>query len=414
MSKNSGKFLLLDPSFRGAHGGSMTFGAGVAEAAKQQNIRMQMVVNKAIPDGDTGLYNAEPLFTVAEELSKTRYKPAGTDIEAFFETYKRDLDRLAQLMNPEDVAWDYYLLGPMQVLAYLRWLESLEENRRPKVLAGVDVYTEHWFNWLSPAASRLKEMEPWLRITSASITNMRRISSQLGIKVQLMPRIVLSRAQQSLPLDEGMLRLVGTPSPKKGALVGFFTDPTPTKSFHLLGDVVDALMDQTNLRFVMTVRHEPTDDRSAASLALLRRLSEAAPDRVMLIDGSLPYQAYKTIVELCDGVLIAYDPASHFADTPAGTMCEVFAAETVPIVVEGTSMAKELDFFGFEIPKIAAQNCESFVEVLKDFSTEYQHWWHKNAAQINEWNKFQSHKNLFELVKKAAWSDAKPFRTTLP
>ena len=402
IAPQGGSFFLLDPSFKGAEGGSMTFGGGVAAAAVEQNIPMKMAVNREIAADQQADYNALPIFTVSGELGKIRYQPVGVDTSAFFGAYARDLDLLSESVTSQDVLWDYYLLGPMQVVAYANWLLQLPSDHRPKLLVGIDVYSDHWFNWLSPVKDVLKELVPWLRITTTSFTHKPVIEKQLGVPVQLMPRPLKSRVAQGMPLDEEMVALLGEGA---GApLVGFFTDANTVKSFHLLHGALSVALEQTNLRFAVQVRGGPVGEACEASYMGLLALSKKYPDRIRLFNGPLPYRAYKTVVELCDGIMIAYDPASHFSDTPSGTMCEAFAAGTVPLVVKGTSMAKELDLFGIQIPVADRQDVDSFIELLKAFSDNHAAWWQQNEQAIDRWNEFQSYGNLFKHVFELEWA----------
>jgi hypothetical protein len=398
---NGGCFYLLDPSFRGAQGGSMTFGGGVASAANQQNIAMKMAVNADMEPGSQANYNAQPIFSVAPQLAQIRYKPIGTDATRFFETYQKDLGRLASTLTPADVLWDYYLLGPMQVVAYANWLERIPERTRPRVMVGVDVYNSHWYNWIAPVKGLLKQLEPWLRITTTSFTHKALIENQLGVKVQLMPRPLMSRVGQGLSLDNEMVeifeKLAG------GPVVGFFTDATKLKSFDLLADCVAGALQKTDLRFCIQVRGGPNDEACAESHRGLIELAVNHPNRIVLFNGPLANQAYKTAVELCDGIIIAYDPGSHFADTPSGTMCEAFAAGTVPLVIKGSSMARELEIFDITIPMAEQQDSTSFAKLFQAFALEHVQWMQDNKKEIDDWNEFQSYRNMFNHVFDVSW-----------
>lgn len=396
-----GSFYLLDPSFKGAQGGSMTFGGGVAAAASQQSIDMKMAVNMEMQDSDKDHYNAEPIFTVAPLLAQLRYKPVSTDATPFFDVYQRDLERLCRLLSPADVLWDYYLLGPMQVVAYANWLNGLLPEKRPRVLVGVDVYNSHWFNWMSRAKCLLQELEPWLRITTTSFTHKPVIEEQLGVKVQLMPRPLMSRIGQGMPLDADMVATFGALS--GGPIVGYFTDATIVKSFDLLHACAAKALENTDIRFAIQVRGGPNDEACEKSLQGLKELATRVPKRIVLFDGPLSNSAYKTAVELVDGIIIAYDPASHFADTPSGTMCEAFAAGTMPLVIEGSSMATELSLFKIAIPRAGQQDEASLTGVLEAFSLGYENWLERHEKQIEEWNEFQSYRNMFNHVFEVAW-----------
>ncbi len=399
-----GTFYLLDPLFSGRAGHAMNFGGGVARAASQRNILMKMVVSKKIPDEAAASYHALPVFTISDELQKVRHQPVTSQIDpAFYAAYRDNLCDLETQLTNEDILWDYYLLGPIQVDIYSRWLESIAPEKRPKVMVGVDVYTDLWYDWLAPIADRLRALEPWFRVTSTSFINAKKVGEQLGIKVQWMPRPKMARPASEAVQDPAIVEKLTAPVGQDGPLVGYFTDPSKMKSFHLLQDIIPVLLRETSLRFLLQIRGEPAEEDCKASLAVLRKTAEMYPGRLKFVEGVLDYDAYKTAIELCDGMIVAYDPRSHFANTPSGTVCESLAVGTIPIAVAGTSMEKEMRLFDIDIPVLPEQTTEDFLALLRDFEQNSQTWLTRNKTQIEKWNQFQSHDNLFEHLFNTAW-----------
>jgi len=399
-----GTFYLLDPSFAGNAGHAMNFGGGVAAASAKLGFDMKMAVSNDMAAADAALYNALPVFSVTRQLSKVRYRLYRSGLRAsFYTNYEEDLNRLAPMLSRDDLLWDYYLQGPMQVDAYSRWLEKFAPQDRPRVMVGVDVYYELWHDWLQPIVPRLKNLEPWFRVTSTSYTNTEQIRDQLGIKVEWMPRPKMGRVSSEQARDPQMSELLTAKDEISGPLVGFFADPTRLKSFHLLGDVVSALLPQSSLRFVVQLRGEPSEQDCIQSLEMLKKYAAEFPGRVIFVPAGLSYAAYKTALELCDGVMVAYDPESHFCDTPSGTVCEALAANTIPIVVEGSSMAKELRLFHMDFPVMPVQEAEDLLHLLGDFEKGHKDWLQRNRYHIKKWRQFQSHTNMFEHLFEKAW-----------
>lgn len=395
----SGNFFLLDSAFSGKAGHGMTFGSGVSQTCDSQQIRMQMVVNSSIPQDLLAHYKAIPAFDVFEDLQKIRYQKPGEFSDKFVADYCTNLNSGLESANKDDVIWDYYTFGPIQVISYLIWQLGIEPDKRSKLLVAMDLYNDFWREWLEPFVEHIRALEQTFRITSASVSNAKKISEQLGIKVQWMPRPMLAIED----LDETMLTVLNKKRFPDNGIIGFFADPTTMKSFDILPELLEELMSETGLRFAIQLRYEPPEDICKEAEKRIRALSNLWPDRIMLIEGMMSYAGYKTAVKQCDGLLVIYDPKSHFSDTPAGTMCEALAVGTIPLVIDGTSMQKEFDHFQIDIPVIEKQSKDAFKKILKRFDKEYSDWLSSNELSIANWNNFQSHETLYKSLFFDAW-----------
>ena len=395
----SGNFYLIDPAFAGKAGHGMTFGSGVVETSNEHNISMNMVVNKAMPHDAIAQYQAIPAFTSFDELQKIRYKKSDNLSDKFVSHYCTDLNSGLAKATQNDVLWDYYTFGPIQVVSYIVWLLGINPIDRPKLMVAMDLYTDFWREWLEPYSPHIRSLENCFRITSASASNAEKIGEQLDIKVQWMPRPMLAFHGGDGTMVDNLKK---NTYPASG-LVGFFADPTTMKSFDILPSLLEELMVETGLRFVIQIRYEPPEDICRESEKKIRALANMWPERIIIIDGMMTYEGYKTAVKECDGLLVIYDPKSHFSDTPAGTMCEALAVDTIPLVIKGTSMKKEFDQFGIDIPVIEDQIKESFKKILVQFDTKYPEWLRRNKSTIDDWNAFQCHETLYKTLFEDAW-----------
>lgn len=392
-------FYLIDPAFAGKAGHGMTFGSGVLKTCKEQNISMNMVVNKAMPHDSVAQYQAIPTFTSFEELQKIRYRELDELSDKFVSHYCTNLNSGLGKATKDDVLWDYYTFGPVQVVSYIIWLLGIEPEHRPRVMVAMDVYSDFWKGWVAPFAEQIHMLEPWFRLTSASATNAVKIQQDLGVKCQWMPRPMLAFEGA----DAAMVSLLKKKVYPASGLIGFFADPTTMKSFNILPELIEELLDETNLRFVIQIRYEPPEEICRESEKKIRALASSWPERIIIIDGMMTYEGYKTAVKECDGLLVIYDPKSHFSDTPAGTMCEALAVNTIPLVIDGTSMQKEFDHFGIDIPVIKDQSKNSFKVMLRRFDKEGRDWLKRNKTSIDDWNAFQSHETLYKTLFEDAW-----------
>lgn len=402
----TGTFYLLDPYFKGSAGHGMTFGSGVVETCKKQNISMNMVVNEHMTDECAVLYNAIPAFSIVDELQSIRYRQPYNDIQEFILHYCKNLNTSLSVAGSDDVIWDYYTYGPIQIISYIAWLKSIPLQKRPKLLVALDVYADDfihpdlWRDWLLPFVEGMRALDPWFRLTSASSSNAKRVTKELGVKCQWMPRPMLPFNGTD---DAVALKLNKASNPDCG-LIGYFADPRRMKSFDILPALLEELMDETNLRFVIQIRYEPPEEICRESEKKIRSLAQSWPERIVLIEGMMTYEGYKTAVKQCDGLLVIYDPKSHFSDTPAGTMCEALAVNTIPLVIDGTSMQKEFDHFNIDIPVIAEQNKDSFKKILLQFDKQHPEWLNRNKTSIDNWNAFQSHETLYKTLFEDAWA----------
>lgn len=395
----NGNFYLLDPAFSGKAGHGMTFGSGVSHTCDSQRIRMQMVVNSSMPQDLLAQYKAIPAFNVFEDLQKICYQKPSELTDTFVSDYCTNLNRGLESASKDDVIWDYYTFGPIQVISYLIWHLSIEPDKRPKLLVAMDLYNDFWQEWIVPFVEHIRALEQTFRITSASVSNAKKITEQLGIKVQWMPRPMLAYEGVADP----MVSFLDKEKYPDHGLIGFFADPTTMKSFDILPELLEELMSETDLRFAIQLRYEPPEGICKEAEKRVRALSNLWPERIILIEGMMSYTGYKTAVKQCDGLLVIYDPKSHFSDTPAGTMCEALAVGTIPLVIDGTSMQKEFDHFQIDIPVIEEQSKNAFKKVLKRFDKEYSDWLSRNEVSIANWNRFQSHETLYKSLFFDAW-----------
>jgi len=385
-----GVLYLFDAISMG-RGHSETFGKGMVAASKKKNITLKTVCGDRLPMEFSNIYNAVRIFPETVLTHEIYQKPSthSDKVDEAVRQYVSILEKMNATLTSQDILWDYYLYRPIQLYAYVEWLKGFSSDTRPRLVVNIDVYVDYYADWLQPLAKDIQALKPWLRIASASPTHPKKLKNLLGVPTVHMPR-PMEPTKDKIKYDNVIK-------------VGFLGQPSTLTSFDLLPGVAKRCINETQVSFIINCRDIEYEPNCLRAKIELQALSKRFPTRITLHEGYLEHDHYKRIMSSLSGIFVAYDPVSHFENTPSGSVIEGLAVDTFPISIEGTSMVKEMRLFDIETPVATTQTENALVDAVKFLENNHMRLLSENKDALDKWHQFQSYDTLFEKIFVECW-----------
>ena len=238
-----------------------------------------------------------------------------------------------------------------QLLGLARWITSLPERRRPKIVVQLMFYPS-WTVWgattqLGPlfyknAADLLRPLVGKSVFLGCENEDMAKLYRDLtGLQVDVLPI-------PTLPLSSQLVR-----QPGKTLNLVFLGYSKAEKGFHLLPEAV-RLAREVGLpaRFIIQAHHGGWEAETVAAESELRQHG----DTVVLLKGAMPPEAYFRVFSMADVVLLPYDPEQYYS-RGSGILSEAASYGKPVVATHGTWM------------EVAAARGECTAVILKSFDS---------------------------------------------
>lgn len=316
----------------GSH--SFNFAVSILRGFAEVGERVEILAYRGVSDDVRERLNVRPHFS-RHLYEGEAANPITWEVESWLSlnaAYFADLRTLETELANSAHTLLFPGLNQHQLLGLARWITSLPERRRPKIVVQLMFYPS-WTGWgaatqfgplfYKNAADLLRPLVGTSVFLGCENEDMAKLYRDLtGLPVDVLPI-------PTLPLSSEPVR-----KPGKTLNLAFLGYSKTEKGFHLLPEAVQlARAAGLPVRFIVQVHHGGWENETILAESELQKCG----DTVVMLKGSMLPETYFRVFSIADLILLPYDPEKYFS-RGSGILSEAASYGKPVLATPGTWM----------------------------------------------------------------------------